>query len=202
MDATAKNNEELTNIKHLDYLQAIITRHNNNSFMLKGWTITLLSALLALSGAIKEPCISIIALLPIIIFWSLDALYLSNERCFIDLFNSAVKGKYIVPKKKANKKNFKITDENSEIGEIKEFDMNFIKFKKWEENSWLNVLTSKTILCFYLPLTIFTLITFGFQINSNLLKKKPIEINANIKPNSFEIKFNNQVTSYKDSLKK
>lgn len=197
----------MANSKHLDYLQAIITRHNNNSFMLKGWTITLLSALLALSGAIKEPFISIIALLPIIIFWSLDALYLSNERCFIDLFNSAVKGKYTVPNKKAIKKKFKITDENSESGEIKEFDMNFIKFKKWEENSWLNVLISKTILCFYMPLSIFTLITFGFQINSNSLKKMPIIINTNIKPNSFEIKSNNpilinQITTYKDSLKK
>jgi hypothetical protein len=32
--------------KHMDYVQAIITRLGNNSFLLKGWALTLSSALL------------------------------------------------------------------------------------------------------------------------------------------------------------
>jgi hypothetical protein len=196
----------MTREKHLDYLQAIITRHNTNSFMLKGWTITLLSALLALSGAIKEPYISMIALLPIIIFWCLDAFYLSNERCFIDLFNSATKGQFQIPKTKNYKKGFNPTDENSETGTILNFDMDFTKFKIWKANSWGSVFMSKTIFWFYFPLTVITISIWVFQVNCNSFQSKPIEINANIKPNTFELKSNqtiiNQINSQKDTLKK
>ena len=85
--------------------------------------------------------------------------------------------------------------------------MNFVKFKKWEENTWLNVFRSKTILWFYLPLSVITLIIWGFQINCNSFHSKPMEINANIKPNTFEIKSNpptiiNQINTYKHTLKK
>ena len=196
----------MTSEKHLDYLQAIITRHNTNSFLLKGWTITLLSALLALSGAIKEPYISIIALLPIIIFWCLDAFYLSNERCFIDLFNSATTGQFQIPKTTNYKQGFNPTDENSEKGTILNFDMNFKKFKIWKENSWWSVFKSKTIFWFYFPLSVITISIWFFQVNCNSFQSKPIEINANIKPNTFELKSNptiiNQINSQKDTLKK
>ena len=35
-------------IKHLEFIQSTITRMNQNSFQIKGWMITLVSALLAL----------------------------------------------------------------------------------------------------------------------------------------------------------
>lgn len=196
----------MTSEKHLDYLQAIITRHNTNSFMLKGWTITLLSALLALSGAIKEPNITLIALMPIIIFWCLDAFYLSNERCFIDLFNCSSIGHYQIPKKETLKKEFNPSDDNSERGTIKNFDMNFTKFKIWTNNTWWTVTRSKTILWFYFPLCLITIGIWLFQINCSSFKTNPIEINANIKPNTFELKSNptiiNQIYTHKDTIKK
>lgn len=196
----------MANEKHLDYLQAIITKHNTNSFMLKGWTITLLSALLALSGTIKEPNISLIAMIPIVIFWCLDTFYLSNERCIIDLFNSAVIGKYEIPKTPTLKKNFRITDENSEKGEINEFDMNFAKFKIWKDNSWWSVFRSKTMLLYYLPLLLITFGLWQFQLNCYSFQSKPIEINATIKPNKLEFKSTptiiNQIFTHKDTIKK
>jgi hypothetical protein len=196
----------MTSEKHLDYLQAIITRHNTNSFMLKGWTITLLSALLALSGAIKEPSISLIALMPIIIFWSLDAFYLSNERCFIDLFICATKGQYKIPKKSTLKKRFNETEDNTEIGIVNNFDMNFTKFKIWVDNTCWTVFRSKTILWFYFPLCVITIGIWLFQINCNSFQSRPIETNANIKPNTFELKFNptiiNPIDNHKDTIKK
>ena len=196
----------MTSEKHLEYLQAIITRHNTNSFMLKGWTITLLSALLALSGAIKEPNISLIALIPLLVFWCLDTFYLSNERCFIDLFNSATTGQYELPKKTTFKKEFIPNDENSIKGTIINFDMNFMKFKIWTDNSWWTVFRSKTIFWFFFPLSLITIGIWLFQINCSSFQSKPIEINANIKPNTFELKSNptiiNQINSHKDTLKK
>ena len=35
-------------IKHLEFIQTVITRMNQNSFQIKGWMITIVSALLAL----------------------------------------------------------------------------------------------------------------------------------------------------------
>ncbi len=80
------------NKKHLDYLQAIITRMNSNSFMIKGWTVALVSALLALSASSKEPVFLIITLLVTPSFWVLDSIYLLNERKFRDLYKTLIKG--------------------------------------------------------------------------------------------------------------
>jgi hypothetical protein len=37
-------------IKHLEFLQNVITRMNSNSFLIKGWTVTIVSALFALAS--------------------------------------------------------------------------------------------------------------------------------------------------------
>ncbi len=39
----------LSNEKHLEFLQAVITRMAGNSFLIKGWSVTLVAALLALT---------------------------------------------------------------------------------------------------------------------------------------------------------
>lgn len=196
----------MVNEKYLDYLQAIINRHNTNSFMLKGWTITLLSALLTLSAAIKEPNILLIALVPLIMFWSLDTFYLSKEKSFIDLFNSATKEQYILPKEATFKEKFIPNDDNSIKGTVLDFDMDFTKFEIWTDNSLWTVFRSKTIFWFYFPLNIITTGIWIFQINCASFQSKPIEINANIKPNTFELKSNpiiiNHTNTHKDTSKK
>ncbi len=40
-------------IKHLEFIQDVITRMNSNSFQIKGWCITILSALCAIYAAEK-----------------------------------------------------------------------------------------------------------------------------------------------------
>ena len=37
-------------LKHLEFIQGIITRMANNSFMLKGWAVTLVAGIFALSS--------------------------------------------------------------------------------------------------------------------------------------------------------
>jgi hypothetical protein len=69
-------------VQHLQMVQAVITRMNHNSFLIKGWTITLVAAFLALGVNNKTPRMGIIALVPVVIFWGLDAFYLSQEHCF------------------------------------------------------------------------------------------------------------------------
>lgn len=174
--------------KHLEFIQSIISRHNSNSFMLKGWSVTISAALYALAGTIKEPFIVLIALAPIILFWGLDAFYLSNERCFVDLYNAVAEGAFSIPKIKMFKKDFK-KDVDKESGTISSFDMNFKKFEIWKDNSWIIVLQSKTIIWFYLPLAT---ITFLVMLFFSLVKPdfKVINVNANLKADSLELKVN------------
>ena len=75
-------------MKHLDFLQLVITRMNANSFLLKGWAVTLVVALFALD--ISKTSISFIKIsfLPAILFWMLDGYFLYQERLFRDLYDS------------------------------------------------------------------------------------------------------------------
>ncbi|MFL6261646.1 MAG: hypothetical protein ACJ76Y_18270 [Thermoanaerobaculia bacterium] len=76
--------------KHLDLLQGVISRMASNSFLLKGWSVTLASALFGLSAKDAEPKLALLALLPILVFWGLDAYYLGYERQFRVLYTKAI----------------------------------------------------------------------------------------------------------------
>lgn len=77
-------------IEHLKMIQGIITRMNTNSFQIKGWTITLVSALLALYANSRKVTYIFIALIPVLIFWFLDSYYLQQERKFRELYKEIV----------------------------------------------------------------------------------------------------------------
>ena len=55
-------------IKHLEFVQNVITRMNANSFQLKGWAITIVSALLALYASSDKVLYIFVAIVPVIIF--------------------------------------------------------------------------------------------------------------------------------------
>lgn len=73
-------------IKHLELIQGVITRMTNNSFMLKGWAVTLIAGIFAL--AVKEigNLYLWVAYIPIIAFWFLDSYYLLQERLYRSLY--------------------------------------------------------------------------------------------------------------------
>jgi len=74
-------------IKHLEFIQNVITRMNANSFQIKGWTITIVAALLAIYASTKNEYFVLVSLFPIIVFWFLDSYYLMQERKFRGLYN-------------------------------------------------------------------------------------------------------------------
>ena len=78
---------ENNKIKHLEFIQSTITRMNQNSFQIKGWMITLVSALLALYASSEKVVYILIAIVPTIVFWFLDAYYLQQERRFRGVYN-------------------------------------------------------------------------------------------------------------------
>lgn len=78
-------------IKHLEFIQNIITRMNTNSFQIKGMAVTIVSALLAIYASEKNPDFILITIFPLILFWFLDSYYLSQERKFRGVYNDLLK---------------------------------------------------------------------------------------------------------------
>ncbi len=117
--------------KHLEFIQAIISRMAGNLFFLRGWTITLIAALLALfiKGNGSNYAIYFLIVL-ILVFWILDGYFLSQERLFRDLYNHVRKLK------------------EEEI----DFSMDINEYKKYKKNTLIYTMFSPTLLVFYLPL--------------------------------------------------
>jgi hypothetical protein len=67
-------------LKHLDFLQLVITRMNVNSFLVKGWAVTLVAAMFAFAAKDSNSKYVYITIVTTLIFWLLDAYYLSQER--------------------------------------------------------------------------------------------------------------------------
>ena len=84
------------NEKHLEFLQNNIARMNQCSFQMKGWAITIASALIAVFVSTisdQNPGSKIYLLVAIaatVLFWCLDSLYLSKERRFIGMYNDLI----------------------------------------------------------------------------------------------------------------
>lgn len=78
-------------LKHLEFIQNIISRMASNSFLLKGWAITIVSALIAISIDKNNCNYFIVVYFPLIVFWLLDTYYLKQERLFRHLYNEVRK---------------------------------------------------------------------------------------------------------------
>ena len=83
--------------KHLEFIQSNIARMNQCSFQMKGWAITVVTALLALYAASIVPELDqgnnmfiFVSVAPTVIFWFLDSFYLQQERKFRGLYNDLI----------------------------------------------------------------------------------------------------------------
>lgn len=113
-------------LKHLEFIQNVITRMNSNSFTIKGWTITLISALFALAANGSNPKYVLITYIIVPVFWVLDAFYLSQEKQYRGLYNDvAIKNEDAI-----------------------DFSMNATKYDV-NDNTWLSSIFTKTIMPFY-----------------------------------------------------
>ena len=74
-------------MKHLEFIQAVITRMNNNSFQMKGWMVAIMTGLLAVYASTENERFVLVAIVPTVIFWFLDTYYLWQERKFRGVYN-------------------------------------------------------------------------------------------------------------------
>ncbi len=72
---------------HLEMIQGIVNRLSQNSFLLKGWTVVLISALIALAAKDTKLLYVYLAYFPSIAFWGLDGYFLYQERLFRKLYD-------------------------------------------------------------------------------------------------------------------
>jgi len=74
-------------LKHLEFIQATVNRLSTNSFLLKGWSVVLVSALFVLSGKENNQKFAWLAFIPAVVFWGLDGYFLWEERLYRKLYD-------------------------------------------------------------------------------------------------------------------
>ncbi|WP_406155722.1 hypothetical protein [Streptomyces canus] len=74
-------------IRHLELIQTIVARMGNNSFLIKGWSLTVTGALLAYAVGNDKGSIALVSFLPVLAFWLLDGYFLYQERLFRRLYD-------------------------------------------------------------------------------------------------------------------
>ena len=78
------------NVEHLNIIQGVINRMAQVSFILKGWSVTLVVAILGFAGKSSDVSLSLLALVPAVAFWGLDAYYLRQEKLFRGLYKRVI----------------------------------------------------------------------------------------------------------------
>ena len=122
-------------IKHMEMIQGIVNRLAFNSFLIKGWSITILAAaLLFIANTTAPERIVLCFAIPVLVFWGLDGYFLWQERLFRKLYNRV---------RKKSDTDFAMALDKS-------------GFK-----DWCRAVFSRTLLAFYAMELAFTLATFG-----------------------------------------
>lgn len=131
-------------LKHLELIQGVINRMAHCSFLLKGWSVILVSALLALAAKEANPLFVYLAYLPVITFWILDGYYLYQERLYRKLYGEVRK------------------KEPEDI----DFGMNALRFKGEDKTTWPESIISSSMLLFH-GILIVTVIVVMFVCIAN-----------------------------------
>ena len=119
-------------LKHLELIQGVINRMAHCSFLLKGWSVVLVSGLFALAAKEANPRFVYIAYLPALSFWILDGYYLYQERLYRNLYGD-------VRKKKP---------------EDIDFGMNAARFKGENKATWIKSVFSISMFFFHVALIV------------------------------------------------
>ncbi|MXQ08855.1 hypothetical protein GQ651_13435 [Alphaproteobacteria bacterium GH1-50] len=67
-------------IKHLEFIQGVVNRLSTNSFLLKGWTVLIVTALLSFAVNQGSLGLGLFSIVPLAVFWGLDGYFLWEER--------------------------------------------------------------------------------------------------------------------------
>ncbi len=179
MNSTDKENLH----KEIDLIQDCIKRMASNSFLLKGWTISLIAVVLALSAKQVNPYfLCFIILVPLISFWYLDAFFLYTEKLYRKMYSS------VIDKRIAgdNEKMYDLNPHRYKNALIKPKKNNDAKD---ELETVASVMWSTTLRCFYfipVVLVVLSMLTVFFtQEFCDLSKEMVIKASSSEATNNF-----------------
>ena len=123
-------------VEHLKMTQAIINRLANNCVLVKGWSMTIILAVMVLITKHEIQSPYFVPVFPILPIWILDGYFLWQERLFRQVY-----------------------------GEIRvqsdtDFEMNPMKHKNKPKCSWLSAIFSPTLVIFYIVEIVFIIGVF------------------------------------------
>lgn len=137
-------------VKHLEFIEAVISRMNENSRQVKTWTVAIVSALTAVYAGKESLSLIGVGIIAVILFCGLDTFYLRLERQYRELYT-------------------RVRDIINDKAGCEEctnyFDMNIADFK--ERCSFWSTLKSFSIWPFYLILLVVFLVLLFSSICSS-----------------------------------
>ncbi len=156
-----KNQDVL--VKEIDLIQSCINRMAQNSFFIKGWTVSLISVLIALLP--EKVDVNIVCILGIVItlcFWYLDGFFLKTEKLFRMKYNwviqnRAINDKYFYDLNPYNK------DMWLEVKSESKVEGQRVKLESQKQPTIISTMFSKTLFPMYLMIIIPLIIWLRFN---------------------------------------
>lgn len=135
---------------HLEFIQGVINRLSSNTFLFKGWSITIIGAVFTAMITTRNNDLLWLVLGIVLIFWAIDAYYLMLERSYRKLYKQ-------------------VAETNSEKID---YGMNISQFIKF--SAWLEAFRRPVLLLFYgavLIIVIGIIISNNFDISLIIMRK-------------------------------
>ena len=125
-------------IKHLEMIQRVINRLGRDSFLIKGWSMAILTAgiIFVARSEVQSGWLGLAFLVPVVGFWILDGYFLWQERLFRQVYDEV------------------------RTQETTDFGMNLMKYADRPQCSWPAAVFSVTLNIFYGLEIVFVLTTF------------------------------------------
>ena len=134
--------------KEIDLLQSCIDRMAKNSFMIKGWFVSIYAVILALLPEKVDVMLLCVVLIVVnMLFWYLDGVYLRDEKIYRRIYQ------WVVEARKQNDREL-----------MYQLELNLYKNKIGTMDSVGKIMLSKSLFIFYaIPLAVL-LVVMGFNV--------------------------------------
>ena len=134
--------------KEIDLLQSCIDRMAKNSFMIKGWFVSIYAVILALLPEKVDVMLLCVVLIVVnILFWYLDGVYLRDEKIYRRIYQ------WVVEARKQNDREL-----------MYQLELNLYKNKIGTMDSVGKIMLSKSLFIFYAIQLAVLLVVMGFNV--------------------------------------
>ena len=139
-------------IKHLEFIQAVVSRLGNNAFLMKGWALTVAGAFFGFAVNNQDRWLAVASALPTVTFWGLDTYFLRCERLFRMLYK-------------------RVSDRNDEVAPffMDATSPTYLKGLSQEDRndvSWWRTFRRPTLLLFYGAILISAVVIFAIVVTT------------------------------------